>query len=68
MSQNLHQEHHFETEICTHLAANGWLYAADDAALFDRASGLFMPDLLAWVEMTQPENWQRLTKTKKQPC
>jgi type I restriction enzyme R subunit len=63
MSQNLHQEHHFETEICTHLAANGWLYADGDAARFDRASGLFLPDLLAWVETTQPDNWQRLTRT-----
>jgi type I restriction enzyme R subunit len=63
MSQSLHQEHHFETEICTHLAANGWLYTEGDAARFDRASGLFLPDLLAWVESTQPENWQRLSKT-----
>lgn len=63
MSQNLHQEHHFETEICTHLAANGWLYAEGDAARFDRISGLFLPDLLAWIESTQPENWQRLSKT-----
>ena len=63
MSQNLHQEHHFETEICAHLAANGWLYEEGDAARFDRASGLFLPDLLAWIEATQPESWQRLTKT-----
>ncbi|CAL92628.1 type I restriction endonuclease subunit R [Azoarcus olearius] len=60
---NLHQEHHFEAEICAHLAANGWLYAEGDAALFDRATGLFLPDLLAWVEETQPESFQRLTKT-----
>lgn len=59
----LHQEIHFEQEICTHLAAHGWLYAEGDAALFDRAHGLFMPDLLAWVEATQPQSWQRLTKT-----
>ena len=63
MSQNLHQEHHFEAEICTHLAANGWLYEEGDAARFDRASGLFLPDLLAWIEATQPESWQRLSKT-----
>lgn len=63
MSQNLHQEHHFEAEICTHLAANGWLYAEGDAARFDRASGLFLPDLLAWIEATQPESWLRLSKT-----
>ncbi|WIT12252.1 DEAD/DEAH box helicase family protein [Paucibacter sediminis] len=60
---NLHQEHHFEAEICAHLAANGWLYAEGNAALFDRASGLFMPDLLAWVEATQLDSWQRLNKT-----
>lgn len=61
--QNLHQEHHFESEICNHLAAKGWLYAEGDAALFDRANGLFLPDMLTWVEATQPDNWQRLTKT-----
>jgi type I restriction enzyme, R subunit len=60
---NLHQEHHFEREICAHLAAHGWLYAEGDAAKFDRASGLFLPDLLVWVEATQPESWQRLSKT-----
>ena len=59
----LHKEIHFEEEICAHLAAKGWLYAEGDAALFDRASGLFLPDLLAWVEATQPESWLRLTKT-----
>ncbi|WCM93161.1 DEAD/DEAH box helicase family protein [Acidovorax sp. NCPPB 2350] len=60
---NLHQEHHFEQEICAHLANHGWLHGEGDAAQFDRTSGLFMPDLLAWVETTQPDNWQRLTKT-----
>lgn len=60
---NLHQEHHFEREICAHLAANGWLHAEGDAAQFDRTSGLFLPDLLAWVETTQPDGWQRLNKT-----
>lgn len=59
---DLHQEHHFEREICTHLAANGWLYAEGDAALFNRTHGLFMSDLLAWVEATQPDSWQRLSK------
>lgn len=59
----LHKEVHFETETCQHLAKNGWLYAEGDAAQFDRASGLFLPDLLAWVEATQPDSWQRLSKT-----
>lgn len=60
---NLHQEHHFEAEICQALASNGWLYAEGDAAQYDRANALFLPDLLAWIEATQPDNWQRLSKT-----
>ena len=60
---NLHQEHHFESEICAHLAAHGWFYADGDADHFDRASGLFLPDLLARVEATQADTWQRLSKT-----
>jgi len=64
----LHQEKHFESEICVHLSQHGWLYseavgAEGDAAQFDRTHGLFMPDLLAWVEATQPQSYQRLSKT-----
>ena len=59
----LHQEHHFESAICEHLGRHGWLYAEGDAALYDRHSALFLPDLLAWVEATQPESWQALAKT-----
>ena len=60
---SLHKEIHFESEICQHLAAHGWLYAEGDAALCDRTHGLFMPDLLAWLEATQPQSFKRLTKT-----
>ena len=60
---NLHQEHHFECAICEHLAANGWLYAEGDAQHYDRASALYLPDLLAWIEQTQPQSWQALQKT-----
>lgn len=60
---NLHQEHHFETAICDHLAAHGWLYAEGDATHYDRQQALYLPDLLAWVEETQPDSYQRLTKT-----
>ncbi|MCD9028569.1 DEAD/DEAH box helicase family protein [Luteimonas sp. BDR2-5] len=60
---NLHQEHHFEREICAHLAGNGWLYAEGDAAQYDRTHALFLPDLLAWIEATQPDSWQALSKT-----
>lgn len=59
----LHQEKYFEDAICEALAAQGWLYAEDDAAHYDRPNALFLPDLLAWIEETQPDSYQRLAKT-----
>jgi len=44
---NLHQAHHFWTAICEHLAANRWLYAAGDAANYDRQYALYLPYLVA---------------------
>jgi type I restriction enzyme R subunit len=49
---NLHQEHHFEAEICAHLATHGWLDAEGDAENYDRTHGLHLPDLLAWPHHT----------------
>ena len=63
MLLNLHQEHHFETAICEHLGQHGWFYAEGDAAHYDRQNALFLPDLLAWIETTQPDSWQQLAKT-----
>ena len=60
---DLHQEHHFEFAICDHLGRHGWLYAEGDAALYDKHNALFLPDLLTWVEATQPDSWQQLSKT-----
>ncbi|AOR67751.1 type I restriction endonuclease subunit R [Burkholderia stabilis] len=60
---NLHQEHHFEAEICRSLAAKGWHYAEGDAAHYDRATALYLPDLETWIETTQSDTWQRLTRT-----
>lgn len=57
---NLHQEHHFETTICEALAAQGWLYQQGDAAHYDAQNALFLPDLLAWVQETQPKAWDKL--------
>jgi type I restriction enzyme R subunit len=59
---SLHKEISFETEICAHLAAYGWLYAEGDAAAYDRARALFPADVLAWVQATQPQTWQTLVK------
>ena len=58
---SLHNEVEFETEICDHLAANGWLYSPNDDG-YDRARALFPEDVLAWVQATQPDAWKALSK------
>ncbi|MBC8288997.1 MAG: type I restriction endonuclease subunit R, partial [Planctomycetes bacterium] len=59
----LHNEIKFEDEICEHLAAHGWLYAEDDAADYDRELALFPGDVLAWVQETQPDLWDGLSRS-----
>lgn len=59
---SLHKELHFEHEICEHLAANGWLYEDGDAQYYSRESALYLPDVQAWIEASQPEAWQGLCK------
>ncbi|MDP1915737.1 MAG: type I restriction endonuclease [Myxococcales bacterium] len=58
----LHKEINFEDEVCEHLAANGWLYAKDDARTYDRARALFPADVVAWVQAVQPKGWDALIK------
>ncbi len=58
----LHKEIHFETEICEHLAAHGWLYAEGDAQDYDRAQALFPADVVDWVQATQPKAWDAMDK------
>ncbi len=59
---SLHKELNFETEICEHLGNHDWLYAVGDAANYDRARALFPPDMVAWVQESQPKAWEVLTK------
>jgi type I restriction enzyme R subunit len=59
---SLHREVSFETEICAHLAAHRWLYTDNDALRYDRGRALFPADLVAWVQETQPNAWEALTK------
>jgi type I restriction enzyme R subunit len=60
---SLHKEISFEDEICNHLAAHDWFYEAGSASLYDRARALYRPDLIAWIETTQPKAWETLTET-----
>ena len=59
---SLHKEIEFENDICAHLAAHDWLYAENDHTGYDRARALFPADVLAWVQTTQPQAWEALTK------
>ena len=60
---SLHKEISFEAEVCDWLGAHGWLYENGDAAHYDRARALFPPDLVAWVQATQPKAWEALTNS-----
>jgi type I restriction enzyme R subunit len=60
---SLHKEVAFEVGICGALAKRGWLYAEGDAAGYDTARALFPADLLAWLQASQPQAWQALTKS-----
>lgn len=56
-----HNEIEFETEICEHLAAHGWLYSPNDAG-YDRERALFPDDLFGWLEDTQPDALAKVVK------
>lgn len=63
----LHNEVQFELDICNHLADQGWLYAPPgvegDAKGYDTPRALYPADLIAWVQETQPQAWEALSKT-----
>lgn len=60
---SIHKEIRFEDEICAHLAGHGWLYESGSAALYDRKRALFAPDLVAWVQESQPKVWDSLNRS-----
>ncbi len=59
---SIRKEINFETEICEHLNAHGWLHEDKDATGFVRGLCLYPADVLAWVKETQPEAWDVLQK------
>ena len=60
---SIHKEIRFEDEICAHLGEHGWLYDPGSAALYDRKRALFTPDLVEWVQETQPKVWESLSRS-----
>jgi type I restriction enzyme R subunit len=59
-----HNEHKFESELCEHLAAHGWLYSPDDDG-YDRARALYTPDIVAWLQETQPDELAKVADLEK---
>ncbi|MFD4658518.1 type I restriction endonuclease subunit R [Kitasatospora sp. NPDC058444] len=59
-----HNEVVFETEICRHLEAHGWLYSANDRddGEYDRERALFPDDLFAWLKETQKQAYEKALK------
>ena len=55
---SVHLESAFEREICEHLGSHGWLYEDKTADQYDRKLALYPPDLIAWLEESQPELWE----------
>ncbi|MYT30911.1 MULTISPECIES: DEAD/DEAH box helicase family protein [unclassified Streptomyces] len=56
-----HNEVVFENEICEYLAAQGWLYSANDTG-YHRERALFPEDLFAWLKETQRPAYQKALK------
>ena len=60
---SVYKEIHLESEICTDLAAAGWLYESGDNAGYDRTLALFPEDVIAWIKASQPKTWESIEKT-----
>lgn len=58
----IHKELAFEEAICLHLGSQGHLHDINASDRWSRDLALFPDDLAAWVEETQPDAWEALTK------
>ena len=53
----------FESVICAHLHNNGWQHShSSNDKGYDVVRALYPPDLFAWLEKTQPEQWAKIVK------
>lgn len=65
----VHHESEFEKVICAHLHNNGWEHSNHGADKgYDVARALYPPDLFAWLEETQPEQWAKIVKPADSPA
>jgi type I restriction enzyme R subunit len=55
-------EYKFEQELCEALESQGWLYSKSDVG-YDKLQALYPADALAWLESSQPLEFQKLFKS-----
>ena len=60
MSDTAHQEKHFENYVVSKLEAQGWKVGS--TLHYDTERAVYADDLIAWIEATQPEKWEKLQK------
>lgn len=59
MSVGAHREVNLQRFVVDHLASHGWLTSQGNEG-YDKARALFVPDLLGWLEETDPDNYHRI--------
>lgn len=55
-----HHECHLEQHIIERLAANGWQVGT--SAAYDKARALYPEDVVTWLQCSQPDAWDKLTR------
>ena len=60
MSDTAHQEKYFEQYVVSKLQEQGW--QVGDTLHYDTERAIYPDDLIAWLEATQPEKWEKLCK------
>lgn len=58
-----HHEINFEEFMVEQLAKNGWLEG--DHARYDRQHALYPEDVIGWIQDSQPEAWEKLSRIHK---
>ncbi|BAC16860.1 type I restriction enzyme HsdR protein N-terminal domain protein [Corynebacterium efficiens YS-314] len=59
MSAGVHREINLQRFVVDHLASHGWLASKGNEG-YDKDRALFVPDLLGWLEETDPDNYHRI--------
>lgn len=62
----IHNENEFEKEICTALQGAGWSHSPNSSG-YDKVLAFFPEDVVAWLEESQPSEFQKIVKTTDTP-